>query len=506
MLNRRLRTRANLIELYWSALRRQRTTEPPSGLDDETVGLIVQLDRHLAPGDASTTFVDQLWQRIAVVSEPTTSHTWQEPALDPTRHRGRSSQANDTTEEQPTMADQSTSPPEPLVIPPRQWSRELLKFAAAAIVFIIVGAILVLALRDNDDQTPAVGPSGPTPTPTVETTATSVAVVPTATAEMTVTTEPTPTVTAQPSPTVSLPSFGTVVATIEVGESPRQYAAGAGALWVTNADDGTVSRIDLATNTVVATIQVVPPDQFVTGVDGATQVDAIAVDDSAVWVSALNSSVLVRIDPATNQVVERYRLPAGIHGLTVGGGALWGRSWTSNQILRIDPATGAVVALIPVEFPASAVYLADALWVQRPGEVVKIDPVTNTIVTSVTYADTAGDPSAPRRMMVASGGSLWMSSDSWHEVLQIDPATATVAGTVALPFAIDTIVIAGSDDALWACPCFGNQNEQIWQLDPAAGEWTAVQTVPFVVGIGYDGGALWSFGSRGEIIRIDLTS
>ncbi|HEX5165040.1 MAG TPA: hypothetical protein VFV93_06555, partial [Thermomicrobiales bacterium] len=310
--------------------------------------------------------------------------------------------------------------------------------------------------------------------------------------------------TAQPSPTSTLPEFGTIAATVEVGESPRQFAAGAGALWVTNADDGTVSRIDLTTNEVVASIVVVPPEEFVTGVNGATQVDAIAVDDSAVWVSAINSSQLMQIDPTTNQVVERYRLPAGVHGLTAGGGALWGRSWTSNQILRIDPATGSVVASVPVEMPASAVYLADALWVQRPGEVVKIDPATNTIVARVTYADTAGDPTAPRRMMVAAAGRLWVSSDSWHEVLEIDPATATVAGTVPLPFAIDTIVVAGSDANLWACPCFGNNNEQVWQLDLAEDEWNAVQTVPFVLGIDFDGGTLWGLGSHGEVIRIDL--
>ncbi len=165
---------------------------------------------------------------------------------------------------------------EPIPIQQRRWLRETLKLVAAAIVFIAIGAILALALRDVDDQTPAVGPSGPTPTPTVEATATSAAVVPAPTEPAaTSTSEPAATTTPEPSPTPTLPPFGTISATIPVGADPRNMAAGEGALWVTNASDGTVSRIDLATNEVT-TIEVVPPGQPV--------IDAIAVGEGAVWV------------------------------------------------------------------------------------------------------------------------------------------------------------------------------------------------------------------------------
>ena len=43
---------------------------------------------------------------------------------------------------------------------------------------------------------------------------------------------------------------------IDVGEEPEGVAVGAGAVWVANAGDGTVSRIDPATRKVVKTIEV----------------------------------------------------------------------------------------------------------------------------------------------------------------------------------------------------------------------------------------------------------
>ena len=45
-------------------------------------------------------------------------------------------------------------------------------------------------------------------------------------------------------------------AQIGVGQEPKGVAVGAGAVWVANAGDGTVSRVDPATRKVVNTIEV----------------------------------------------------------------------------------------------------------------------------------------------------------------------------------------------------------------------------------------------------------
>jgi YVTN family beta-propeller protein len=61
--------------------------------------------------------------------------------------------------------------------------------------------------------------------------------------------------------------------TIPVGDGPSAIAVGAGAVWVVNRDDATVSRIDPETNEVVATIAL------------AHRPAGIAVSDDTVWVA-----------------------------------------------------------------------------------------------------------------------------------------------------------------------------------------------------------------------------
>jgi hypothetical protein len=52
------------------------------------------------------------------------------------------------------------------------------------------------------------------------------------------------------------PKTGRLVADVLVGNGPTKIALGEGAVWVINADDQTVERIDLATSTVRQTIKV----------------------------------------------------------------------------------------------------------------------------------------------------------------------------------------------------------------------------------------------------------
>ena len=117
-----------------------------------------------------------------------------------------------------------------------------------------------------------------------------------------------------------------VAATIPVGPKPRFLAAGLGAVWILNQGDGTVSRIDPASNKVVATIALETPGN---GGD-------IAIGAGAVWVTNLGTP-LSRIDPATNQVTAQF-VGAGGDALRVGLGSVWLCSFGLQQVWRIDPS------------------------------------------------------------------------------------------------------------------------------------------------------------------------
>ncbi len=82
-------------------------------------------------------------------------------------------------------------------------------------------------------------------------------------------------------------------------------------MWVTNSLDGTVSRIDPATDAVQATIAVG---------DGA---GAIAIGKSAVWVANQYAGTVARIDPATDSVARTISVGSLPQGVAIADGLVW---------------------------------------------------------------------------------------------------------------------------------------------------------------------------------------
>ena len=108
------------------------------------------------------------------------------------------------------------------------------------------------------------------------------------------------------------PESERVTSTIAVGPTPRFLAAGENGVWTLNQGDGTVTRIDPATNRVVASIDVHMP-----GGGGD-----IAAGAGRVWVRG-KGVLLAVIDPATNQVVEVLGPPAGSGAVRVAEDLVW---------------------------------------------------------------------------------------------------------------------------------------------------------------------------------------
>ena len=108
------------------------------------------------------------------------------------------------------------------------------------------------------------------------------------------------------------PSLNKVVATATIGRRPRFFDVGEGAVWTLNQGDGTVSRIDPLTGKLRATIQANMP-----GGGGD-----MAVGGGFVWPRG-SDTLLTRIDPRTNNVVQIYGPPSGSGSVVVGPGGVW---------------------------------------------------------------------------------------------------------------------------------------------------------------------------------------
>ena len=85
---------------------------------------------------------------------------------------------------------------------------------------------------------------------------------------------------------------------------------GAGAVWVANRGDDSVSRIDPRTNAVSKAISVG---------DGPL---ALAAGADVVWVSTSDGSVM-RIDPGTGRVTKRIALGHRSEGIALTAGSVW---------------------------------------------------------------------------------------------------------------------------------------------------------------------------------------
>jgi YVTN family beta-propeller protein len=281
------------------------------------------------------------------------------------------------------------------------------------------------------------------------------------------------------------------VTVIPVGSLPCASAPGAGAMWVTNYGDGTLSRIDPATNRVTGTFPVgtnpcgvayldghlwvaLVSDEKVAEVDPMTgkvlhttaidgQVYDLQVGFGSVWVDDYGSHV-IRIDPATGHVAATISVgsSAVLYGLAVTPQGVWAADTSGHRISRIDPATNRVVARIadPSGAPYTFAYTPGSLWVSSlPGATVRIDPATDKIVATVRYgAVTSGAPGDPD----ALGGTVWVPNSDDGVLAAVSPTTGAITVRVALGAGYE--VAQAGFGSIWDCNFHGSS---IARIDPA---------------------------------------
>jgi streptogramin lyase len=277
-------------------------------------------------------------------------------------------------------------------------------------------------------------------------------------------------------------------------------AVGAEGVWVTGG--GGVTRIDPATNQVLAQIPV----------SGTGDRSRLAIGEGSVWVTAPelrdDGSIgnLVRIDPATNEIEATFHIGGPITGLGIGGGSVWVTipGIGPGHLLAIDPATGEVLHRLRVgESPGSPVYGYGFMWVDSTDSLTKVDPVTGSVIDELPgpNVESSGD------------GSLWGVDDD--SVIRFDPDAGTIEATVAIPRAAAVSVEGGtvwvlvfprsSDPALFY-PVRGTA--AVERIDPATNELIG-EPLPLddlqPIGISADGDRLWvaDFDS-GSLTRIAI--
>jgi YVTN family beta-propeller protein len=205
-------------------------------------------------------------------------------------------------------------------------------------------------------------------------------------------------------------AINAVVATIRVGRYPLGIAATEDAVWVANHHSGTVSRIDPWRNRVVATVPVSPPSQF------SGPLAAVSADNQ-VWVADATLSEVIRIDPRRNRANHVSGTGPACGGMMAFRGSVWIASGCDQGIVtRIETDTARASTRIHV--PGMAFDVAAGLgsvWVTTlRGLLLRIDPATNQIVGRLQLPDAVS--------LTIGGGYVWIIDRESRSVLRVEPA------------------------------------------------------------------------------------
>lgn len=195
-----------------------------------------------------------------------------------------------------------------------------------------------------------------------------------------------------------------------------------GYAYITNSGSNNVSVIDIATNTVIATI---PVGNSPWGVSTNT-------DGSRIYVSNQGESSISVIDVATNTVIATVPVGASPTGITVSPDN--SRIYVTNNstISVIDAASNTVIATINVAGGTYGIVTSpdgSKVYVTNPATAVNtvavIDAASNTILSTIPVGDT------PYGIVVSPDGSkLYVSNNGANSVSVIDVATGSVTNTI----------------------------------------------------------------------------
>jgi YVTN family beta-propeller protein len=242
-------------------------------------------------------------------------------------------------------------------------------------------------------------------------------------------------------------SGGALRAVVPLGTSPSVLAGGNGAVWAANYNQGTVSRIDVATRATVQTIE------------AGTTPAGLAVGGGSVWVTNNYGGTVSRIDPAVDRVVQTIPVGNAPTGAAVGYGSVWVANSSDGTLTRIDGVSGTVKRTIALGSNATDVAPgAGAVWVSdRAGDrVFRVDPHADQVTGVINVG--AG-PTA-----IAGGfGSVWVANSLDGTISRIDPQTDAVTATIPVGDGAGAIAVGAG--AVWITSQYAGT---VSAIDPAA--------------------------------------
>jgi hypothetical protein len=208
------------------------------------------------------------------------------------------------------------------------------------------------------------------------------------------------------------PDSNRVVARISLGGPLREaisVSATRGAVWIASRGDGEgglLRRVDPARQRVVADL----------ALDGVPT--AVAAGPTTTWVATRGGRVLV-VDARRNRVTDSVNTGGGpllgfSQTIALGGG-VWLAEPFAEQIVRIDPASREVVARIQAGAATNLAVGQGAVWAASSRGLLRVDIDEQRVVATVPVSELR-----MTLLVTTGGGAVWAAG--WNTVARIDPS------------------------------------------------------------------------------------
>jgi serine/threonine protein kinase/DNA-binding beta-propeller fold protein YncE len=240
---------------------------------------------------------------------------------------------------------------------------------------------------------------------------------------------------------------------IPVGEGPLRLATSAGAVWVTSASDGTLSRIDPDTRKVVDTVRI------------GKGISGVAFGYGFVWITRPSTGEVLLIDPegSASQRPERIAIGGRPGAIVLAGGRVWVADEAGAGVTAINAQGPRIYKkrIAPQTAPLRLAVGAGGLWVSS---------ATTGSIRRIDLGDAVAGPSiavgrGPSGITVG-GGIVWVANSRGDAVTRVDPATKMLRGE-PIPVGDRPGGIDAGTDAVWVA---NNGDGSVTRIDIADGE------------------------------------
>ena len=281
----------------------------------------------------------------------------------------------------------------------------------------------------------------------------------------------------------------------DIGHSLESMAVSEDAVWVVSHRGGIVSRIDPATNAVVAAVE----SPILPGCipNACVGLGAVATAGEHAWFLNQYLESFQRIDAGSNEIIGAKGGATRFDGLLGADGLMWSGNEGGDGAVGMDPASGEVSVrvaegsgLYPAGFAAGSVWFAG----EECRELLRVDPATGEVQATIAIDTCVGD-------VVDAGDEIWAAT--FRGILRIDRTTNQEVGRIRIRTESERVSLAVVDDSVW----FRGEVTEMVRLDPVTTQ--PVERIALPVGqyqaeIDVADGSLWVANwGEGTVYRVD---